>query len=1487
MDFGSVENGGCSHRTITLENHSAAPVHFQFITDEVRYFEWQQPRAVCNANRSILLHCNFRPTETANYYKRILIIVQDQYPLFIDVMGTGYKVALRSATILPHHVYEHRENLKLIVAEREMARVLKKDVSELAAFRDDDEDETAAMYFDPMDIFYGDPTDDTKDDPPEWSWLETPSGQHMKFRNSGMRSPGASSGALANMLLDAEAEEGQVFGRPHEWDIQISDNNGSLVMYHRQEATGRVSAFECWEEFFMGRMVDWDPVTVSTKYLDFGLGKTNVETPEQVVYVKNNLADPVTVMWLVPWEFEHPHVASYRAKNVASRFEIKSKVKECEQSRTVFNIMPEKIIIPAGVSVPFSITFKPTQVDMFYYQLISCFAWTSTSYHVVPCWSSTLHTSGNTFQDRTHIYLPLASLSTHDVIFPPAAKGTSVFQNIMIYNHDANTPLRYHWMSEHLPAEFRMKPSHGLVPPKDFNIISFRFDAGEPKVSLGRVVVHLNDSVTTTMQVNLTATSHIAKVRSEKWDQAVCFKPTSIGTQAILNISIINSGAIPANFEWQVPEKCANIFCITPEYGLLKAGEKRSIAISFFPKRQKLYYCNVHCLYAAFLEKAFVQDNTHLIEGVTSCDVDEFLLVVTGTGITQSISITPGKVDYGTVLTGVPHKQDFKLYNPSVGNLRFLLECDHGPRVSHDSFHLVLDCYRGILRGGTTCTITATLHPTKAQFFNFKITCKTFLPPKDLSFEDATFQKLREVGGHETLYDESDKALEFVATCSLVMNAIHPVVQVVDARAHGLSAPQFFRTRLIRNWNREMKEGKIVLRPNGEVVYQELFCLGALIEDSPEDFVLDFGVRQLGTSSIVVWLALQSGTALPVSWRFRLWNDVDIDVENWVVEAPPTDHESDLLVMRPNFRIDPRKGKLEPGETTFVKFTYLANIEGRHDFPAILQITDGRSVHFYLRGTTIAMVPHVLIYQPDTHFLKSQVVGDVNPPIQTTDLINTGTLDMKYELDMTPLVQMQKNNHGFRVLWCLNPTGIIPPQQSILVHWLFQPLEAKTYSAEIPVYVESGEGGVLKIEGRGRRPCESYDPASTDGNPPRMTGTPHEWPGLPATLSSYVLEFGTVEELSTTKKLVGLQNRLPDTPIAYWWRKSEGAEHQLEGRITVEPERGVLDPGKRLLCKVEFLAAVRPQLFETTLHLEINVLHVDPENSMTIGSSTPTEVSSEIIIDTWPKELGSFMWNKNFQHRSVLNLSTIASRSKVSELALQKLAANPYLHFNERMDDEVVRTPPAVNFVLYLTVLGQIEVKHFHPTTEDLLSAEDKLPWTPQERSDIEVQFEFVNDMMLQLLQEALHDETHDETFTTLDTGKQLCFEEFQQEYPRPLTEDEVFAAMFMSLGEGELHPQPAPQRSPDEPKPSLFVNSEGQSLILKKAWKPPDSKVPRSSALIRAVGAEMVDGEEDPASPDHSFMAALAETAEVVLEDALFSVTAEMFEAEDDQTKP
>ncbi len=314
-------------------------------------------------------------------------------------------------------------------------------------------------------------------------------------------------------------------------------------------------------------------------------------------------------------------------------------------------------------------------------------------------------------------------------------------------------------------------------------------------------------------------------------------------------------------------------------------------------------------------------------------------------------------------------------------------------------------------------------------------------------------------------------------------------------------------------------------------MYQELFCLGAPAGDSPHDFLLNFEVREIGARSSIIYLALKTGTPLSVSWRFRLWNDIEVDSENWVMELDASEDEEKALLMRSLFQIEPRKGHLEPGEIAFVKLSYCHRIEGSHKFPAILEITDGRTVHIYLNGRTVANPIRILTYRPDTHFLKSMVVGDADPPLQTTELINRGQFELQYNLDMTPLIAMQKSNYSFRVLWCLNPQGVIPPMESVLILWLFQPLEAKTYSVEIPVHLKDGEGGILILRGSGRLPTDAQDPNSTDGEPPRHPGTTYNWPGTPAVLTSELLDYGTVNELSVNHKLIGVQNLLTENPV--------------------------------------------------------------------------------------------------------------------------------------------------------------------------------------------------------------------------------------------------------------------------------------------------------------------------------------------------------------------
>lgn len=353
------------------------------------------------------------------------------------------------------------------------------------------------------------------------------------------------------------------------------------------------------------------------------------------------------------------------------------------------------------------------------------------------------------------------------------------------------------------------------------------------------------------------------------------------------------------------------------------------------------------------------------------------------------------------------------------------------------------------------------------------------------------------------------------------------------------------------------------------------------------------------------------------------------------------------------------------------------------------------------------------------------------------------------------------------------------------------------------------------------------------------------------------------------------------------------ADQAIDGQFTIEPVRGILDPGKRVLCKVAFVAGVQPELFETTLYCEIAVLLEDPAHSYGEGYAS-TESGSEIIIDTWPKELGWRGWNKDFIHKSALALSTISSRSKVTDFAMKKSAANTYLHFFERLDNMETHTPTASNYVLYLTVTGHIKIKHYHPTTEDLLSAEDRLPWKPQERTELEVQTEFVNGILLEILQESLHDETHDASFSTLDTGRILEFEEFQQEYPRPLTEEEKFAKLFLSLGDGELPPKPpgSAQYTPGEPRPSLLVpeaGNAGEGTEVDPKKKPPklvDPIVPRLTTLVRAVETHASNGPDDEPKaerepPDYSSLAAMSETAELLLEDALFTLTSELFETD------
>lgn len=64
---------------------------------------------------------------------------------------------------------------------------------------------------------------------------------------------------------------------------------------------------------------------------------------------------------------------------------------------------------------------------------------------------------------------------------------------------------------------------------------------------------------------------------------------------------------------------------------------------------------------------------------------------------------------------------------------------------------------------------------------------------------------------------------------------------------------------------------------------------------------------------------------------------------------------------------------------------------------------------------------------------------------QVYELYNGCSVPFCYQVDLTVLSQLQKDNYNHPLLRCLNPQGKVLPGQTVMLEWIFSPIEAKMY----------------------------------------------------------------------------------------------------------------------------------------------------------------------------------------------------------------------------------------------------------------------------------------------------------------------------------------------------------------------------------------------------------------------------------------------------------
>jgi hypothetical protein len=90
VNFGNLELGKVSLRTVEIVNQTKAQAFYQFITEPAGCFEFSRTDGTITGESSANVDIRFKSRVPGNFYRRIFILIKNQGPLYLDLIATAY-----------------------------------------------------------------------------------------------------------------------------------------------------------------------------------------------------------------------------------------------------------------------------------------------------------------------------------------------------------------------------------------------------------------------------------------------------------------------------------------------------------------------------------------------------------------------------------------------------------------------------------------------------------------------------------------------------------------------------------------------------------------------------------------------------------------------------------------------------------------------------------------------------------------------------------------------------------------------------------------------------------------------------------------------------------------------------------------------------------------------------------------------------------------------------------------------------------------------------------------------------------------------------------------------------------------------------------------------------------------------------------------------------------------------------------------------------
>uniref|UniRef100_G1RCR5 Cilia and flagella associated protein 65 n=1 Tax=Nomascus leucogenys TaxID=61853 RepID=G1RCR5_NOMLE len=789
-----------------------------------------------------------------------------------------------------------------------------------------------------------------------------------------------------------------------------------------------------------------------------------------------------------------------------------------------FWVTPESCDVPPLKSTAMRLHFQPPHPNCLYmveleafaiYKVLQSYSNIEEDCTMCPSWCLTVRARGHSYFAGFEHHIPQYSLDVPK-LFPAVSSGEPTYRSLLLVNKDCM--LLTFSLAPQRGSDVILRPTSGLVAPGAHQIFLICTYPEGSSWKQHTFYLQCNASPQYLKEVSMYSREEPLQLKLDT-HKSLYFKPTWVGCSSTSPFTFRNPSRLPLQFEWRVSEQHRKLLAVQPSRGLIQPNERLTLTWTFSPLEETKYLFQV----GMWVWEAGLSPNAN------PAATTHYMLRLVGVGLTSSLSAKEKELAFGNVLVNSKQSRFLVLLNDGNCTLYYRLYLEQGSPEAVDNHPLALQLDRteGSMPPRSQDTICLTACPEHRSQYSWTIS-------------------------YSLLSHRDNKAGEKQELCCVSLVAVYPLLSILDVSSMG-SAEGITRKHLWRLFSLDLLNSYLEHDPTPcELTYSahpaHMSQIPPVLTPLRLDF--NFGAAPFKAPPSVVFLALKNSGVVSLDWAFLFPSDQRIDVELWAEQAELNSTELHQMRVQDNciFSISPKAGSLSPGQEQMVELKYSHLFIGTDHLPVLFKVSHGREILLNFIGVTVKPEQKYVHFTSTTHQFIPVPIGDTLPPRQIYELYNGGSVPVTYEVQTDVLSQVQEKNFDHPIFCCLNPKGEIQPGTTARVLWIFSPIEAKTYTVDVPIHILGWNSALIHFQGVGYDPHMMGDTAPFHNISSWDNSSIHSRlvvPGQNVFLSQSHISLGNIPVQSKCSRLLFLNNISKNEEIAFSWQTVPGTQEAL------------------------------------------------------------------------------------------------------------------------------------------------------------------------------------------------------------------------------------------------------------------------------------------------------------------------------------------------------